>query len=134
MFVFLCRRASVLLPPLQPGLRRPLQPAGSPADPRRGEEVPVQRLLAHLQPHVAAAETQLLGVLLHLSMRWRVWGAEPRGARSSGELPALDERRGPHVHKDHDLEGMDVTSRASSLLKLLTLFFFKKFSRPDHLN
>lgn len=66
---FLSRRAAILLPPLQPGLRWPLQPAGSLADPRRGEEVPVRRLLSHLQPHVVAAETQLLRVLLTHGMR-----------------------------------------------------------------
>lgn len=66
---FLSRWAAILLPPLQPGLRWPLQPAGSLADPRRGEEVPVWCLLSHLQPHVVAAETQLLRVLLTHGMR-----------------------------------------------------------------
>lgn len=68
-FSSLSRWAPILLPPLQPSLRWPLQPAGSSADPRRGKEVPVWHLLSHLQPHVIAAETQLLRVLLHRSMK-----------------------------------------------------------------
>lgn len=87
----LSRRAPVLLPPLQPGLRWPLQPASSPADPCRGEEIPMQRLLSHLQPHVAAAETQLIRLLLHLCVRHREGGGGLTRAQSRGGL--LDEER-----------------------------------------
>lgn len=67
--LFFCsRRAAILLPPLQPGLCGSLQPTSPPADPLRGEEVPVRRLLSNLQPHVAAAQTHS-GWLLLLPLR-----------------------------------------------------------------
>lgn len=43
-----CRRETILLPPLQPSLCRPFQPASSPPNPLWSEEVPVCKLLQDL--------------------------------------------------------------------------------------
>lgn len=71
LYSSLSRWASLFLPSLQPGLRWPLQPAGSPADSCWGEKVSVWHLLSHLQPHVFAAKAQLLRMLLSHSLRQR---------------------------------------------------------------
>lgn len=100
------------MPPLQPGLRRPLQPARSPADPRRGEEVPVWHLLPHLQPHVTAAETQLLRVLRHGGLRRR--GGQTHGLKE-GAQSEFEAVRGPVVcsrRVDH-LQGLEEHDMAS---------------------
>lgn len=57
------RREALFLLPLQPSLRRPLQPSGPPPDPLGCQEVSVQDLLPNLFPHVPAAQTPRVRLL-----------------------------------------------------------------------
>ena len=50
------RREAVLLPPLQQGVRRQVQPQGSPTDPLGCEKIPMQELLQSLLPDVSPAQ------------------------------------------------------------------------------
>lgn len=54
--VSLRRREAVLVPPLQPSVCRPVQPARSPANALGGEEVSVCELLEDLLPDLAAGQ------------------------------------------------------------------------------
>lgn len=50
------RRETVLLPPLQQGVRRQVQPQGSPTDPLGCEKIPMQELLQNLLQDVSSAQ------------------------------------------------------------------------------
>lgn len=50
------RREAILLPPLQQGVRRQVQPQGSPTDPLGCEKIPMQELLQNLLQDVSSAQ------------------------------------------------------------------------------
>ena len=63
-FLFLTdRREAVLLPSLQQGVRRQVQPQGSPTDPLGCEKIPMQELLQNLLQDVSSAQAWGIWVL-----------------------------------------------------------------------
>ena len=57
------RREAVLLPSLQQGIRRQVQPQGSPTDPLGCEKIPMQELLQNLLQDVSSAQAWGIWVL-----------------------------------------------------------------------
>ena len=72
LLLSLPRREALLLPPLQPRLRRPLQPPGPPPDPLGCQEVPVQDMFQNLLPNVPAPQAPRVGLLRGAALTLRL--------------------------------------------------------------